>query len=271
MYTPRPYKDKNLNTIMKRNNKKKEFEQINNPLSEELCEFIGAMIRDGCISSYTDKDNRSHYHISITGHIKLDKQYLTEKIVPIIISTFGKTPTIILREKYNAIILNIYSKKIFKTLTKRFGFIPGKKTKTILIPNEILNSSENYIFATIREIFDTDGSIFLDRRKIYKNPYPRITLRIASEQLFTQVKTILEKHFSVYTLQKSLNEVEYHVIVIYGEKQLEKWMELIGFSNPRHLNKINKNKPLEGFEPSICGLQNHCYTELSHRGIRTEK
>ena len=78
--------------------------------------------------------------------------------------------------------------------------------------------------------------VFLDKRKAYANPYPRITISIASKPLFEQLSEILAKHFSLYCLEKKNRKI--YTIEIYGHKQIKKWMKLISFSNQRHLRKV---------------------------------
>ena len=211
---------------------------LNSPLSEELCEFIGALIGDGCIDSYVTKSGRPKYHINITGDAKLDKNYLTTRISPIVCDIFKVTPHIYFRKDCRAMVLNFYSKPLFSMLTKRFGFLAANKTFTVKIPEEIIASNEKFIFATIRGIFDTDGNVFIDKRKIYTKQYGRITIKTASGPLYYQLEEFLQKHFSLYSAVKMQKNVPICEITIYGNKQIEKWMRLVGFSNERHLSKI---------------------------------
>lgn len=220
------------------------------PLSKEFCEFIGAFIGDGCIDSYIDKNGKSKYHINITGDAKLDKNYLTEVMPSIVKNIFNIKPHIFFRNDSNAMTVNFYSRTLFTFLTKRFGFPAGKKTLTVKIPDEIFTSCEEFLFATIRGIFDTDGCVFLDKRKSYKIPYPRITLQIRSRPLFLQLKSFLSNYFSLYATHNI--KKDHYYLDIYGHKQFTKWMQLIGFSNQKHLTRIQENyKPWAGFEPAV--------------------
>ena len=121
-------------------------------------------------------------------------------------------------------------------LKDRFKFPKGKKVYSVKIPEEIMNGKKELLYATVRGIFDTDGCIYFDKRARYRKPYPRITLQIANKALFLQLKSILNKEFKVYASERS-NRKFY--IEIYGHEQLQKWMSVIGFSNPRHSDKIN--------------------------------
>lgn len=206
------------------------------PLSTELCELIGAIIGDGYVDSHVDEKGKSKYHIQIVGNSTLDKDYLLITLSTIAKNVFGINTNHYFRKDKKALNLNLHSKQLFVLLTKRFGFPIGPKTFTIKIPEEIMNSEEKFVFATIRGIFDTDGCVFLDKRKIYNKIYPRISLQTVSEPLFLQLKGFLSKHFSLYTYH-NIKRHNYYVEV-YGHKQVEKWMKLIGFSNSRNLRKV---------------------------------
>lgn len=209
---------------------------LSQPLSKELCELIGAIIGDGCVNGHIRKNGKPTYHMSITGDAKYDKDYLTNKMPAIINKLFGIPTYIYFKKDCRAIVLNFNSKQIFTLLTKRFGFLAGAKAFTVKIPEEIMQAGEDFIFAAIRGIFDTDGCVFFDKRKNYNMPYPRITLQIVSEPLFLQLKQFLENYFSLYVHNNAKRHS--YCIEVYGHKQLGKWMRLIGFSNQRHLRKI---------------------------------
>lgn len=212
-------------------------EKMELPLSESLCEFIGAIIGDGCIDGHRTKTGRSKYNIFITGNSDLDRDYLLKRISLIIEELFQKKPKVRYRLP-RTLILSIYSKKIFMILTERFGFVPGNKTYTASIPKEIMVSEDRYIFATIRGLIDTDGCVYLDRRSIYRSPYPRIVFTTVSRGLFLQIKGFLSKHFSIYAAEKRNLDGPFYEIVVYGQKQVSKWIKCIGFSNERHLRKL---------------------------------
>lgn len=238
---------------------------IDLPITEKLCEFLGAFIGDG----FTNKYGR-HYEISFAGDSNMDKNYLLNHISELAFESFGGLPSSnFFRKNANAMYLKFYSKQLFRLLTERFNFPAGVKCYSVKIPEEIMNSNEKYIFATIRGIFDTDGCVYLDKRKAYAKPYPRIKLETSSKDLFLQLKNFLLKHFKIYSLERDrpLKNSKYekhsktgvviktrnpsYVLDVYGHFQIKKWMDLIGFSNERHYSKIYKIlKPLEGIEPS---------------------
>lgn len=229
---------------------------LKTPLSLELCEFIGAFIGDGFSYSYKNR----HFQVGFSGDKCLDKNYLEERIPSLANSFYKVHHSLKTRKDSNGCELNFYSKQLYLFLTRRFGFPKGVKTYTITIPTEIMHNEEKFIFATIRGIFDTDGNVFIDKRKIYTCPYGRITQMTVSKSLHKQLKEFLQKHFSLYSAVKKQNGVPIYKITIYGNKQIRKWMQLIGFSNERHLCKIRDLLKLPvGFEPTTCGSP--CFLE----------
>lgn len=227
------------------------------PLTENLCEFIGAFIGDGNLNL----NKKGRFNVNIVGHSKLDYNYLTKYIPSLILPIIHRKTSVYFRKNTNAMRIGFSSKFLGKLLTERFRFPAGAKTYTVQIPEEIINAEERFVFATIRGIFDTDGCVFIDKRKIYLKPYPRITLQVTSQNLANQLEIFLSKYFKVYSSKtnrkikepKKFNSHEIYAVEIYGLEQLEKWMKLIGFSNERHSNKVKPlfdDKLLAGFEPA---------------------
>ena len=214
--------------------------QINSEqlLSKKLCEFVGTYIGDG----YMDKGTG----IGVVGDSRLDANYF-EYLYKNVDYLFGIKGRLLKRKDKNAIYLKFNSINLSKMFISRFGFPNGSKTYTVTIPKEIMDSNEEFIFSAVRGIFDTDGCVFFDKRKQYAKPYPRITLQMVSKPLIEQLVNILSKHFTVFSRTDGKRTI--YSIEIYGHKQLEKWMGLIGFSNERHLSKIRKELQA-GIEPA---------------------
>lgn len=75
--------------------------------------------------------------------------------------------------------------------------------------------------------------------------------------------------FEDATVRKEFFEGVKSALALNSWLQVAKWMDLIGFSNERHLSKIKlleKSKPKEGFEPSTYSLPRNCATRLCHFG-----
>ena len=209
------------------NGVKYEFD-INMLISEELSEFIGAIIGDG----FTNKYGHS-YETQITGDRVLDKEYYHSVLGPICKKLFKISPKIV--ERPGRINLTIYSKRLYELLVHRFGIPPGIKCYTVMVPREILIGDKKMLRATLRGMFNTDGGVGFDKRKIYKKPYIRVNYTSASRALIDQLGKILHEFeipYSVHTNRKS------QIIQINGEKNVRMFLNKIGFSNKRHLKKI---------------------------------
>lgn len=87
---------------------------------------------------------------------------------------------------------------------------------------------------------DTDGTLFFSK-KTYSCPiYPAIELRTYNEKLAKQLETLLLQNGFRARLRGKEKE-GYHV-ALYGAEMLRRWINEIGFSNPRHANKILRQK-----------------------------
>lgn len=205
---------------------------VNQPLSEDLCEFLGAFIGDGFTGKYGGT-----YLTQFTGDVQLDRDYLLTHIVSIAKNLFkGTSAHPLIAPTKNYCRLSFYSQCLFGLLTERFEMPIGQKSHTVQIPAEIMHSNEKLMFAVIRGLWDTDGCIFYDRRAAYPRPYPRLTLQIASRPLYSQLKEFLSKYFKIYSLERK-NACSF-TIEIYGYDQLRRYMKYIGFSNKRHIDRI---------------------------------
>lgn len=199
------------------------------PLSEELCEFLGAFIGDG----FTNKYGR-HYQTQIIGDPILDFHYYHFVLKPLIIKLFNYKPYIY--KNGRGLKFSLGSKRIFEILTRRFNFPKGVKCYTVKIPEEIMNSEDRFIRATLIGMFNTDGGVGFDKRKIYKKPYIRINYTSASIDLIDQLKDLLSR-FSInytYYFQDDITQM----IQINGEANVKDFIKKIGFTNKRHLDKI---------------------------------
>ncbi|MBP7708651.1 hypothetical protein KA107_03120 [Candidatus Pacearchaeota archaeon] len=206
---------------------KYEFD-INMPLSEELCEFIGVIIGDGFTNRYGHM-----YQTQVTGDKNLDLEYYRDIFKPVVDKLFPINATLVIRK--DCLRLNFYSKRLFEMLTKRFKIPAGIKCYSVKIPSEILNAGEPFVNATLRGMFNTDGGVGLDKRKTYKKPYIRVNYTSVSSKLIEQIHNLLNKFNIPHSIHKKDNS---QMIQINGKENVKIFLEHIGFSNPRSLNKV---------------------------------
>jgi hypothetical protein len=211
---------------LKELNTKPKFD-INMPLNKELAYFIGLFIGDGFCNKYG-----RHYQIQFVGH-KKELEYYKETIFNISKKLFGWHPKIIENQNVNFIRINFNSKYLFFMLTERFKITAGRKSTTVLIPDEIIKSSSNNLLSCIAGLFDAEGCVFIDKRKIYNNPYIRFEFHVHNPSLIKQLSFILYKNnLNHYT------NVERGRIIFYGNNSIRKFLKKIPLKNPKHLLKF---------------------------------
>lgn len=207
-------------------------------LSEELCEIIGCFIGDG--HAYKTKDN--HYIVQFSGHAALEKDYYEKIICPYILKLFNSVGHIKKVKEKNVLRINFYSKSFYYFLKEFLDLKSSNKTSTINIPDFLFEEQNSlYLNKLIRSLIDTDGYVFLDKRSLYKKPYPRICFYTTSEPLYNQLVNHLPKYFNIRTYQRNRNPPKTKTsftIEIYGFDQLNTWIKMIGFSNQKHLSKL---------------------------------
>ncbi len=179
--------------------------------------------------------------VEFSGDKTLDKEYFETVLIPLLGTVLPGVP---FHTSFHSdchcrtIRLNSYAAAHFFL---DFGFSYGPKSHTVHIPTRFYFDQE-LLFRVIRGVFDADGCVFLDTRPVYARPYPRISFSTVSWTLYSQLVCILEPLFPLY-LHEVKNRGAY-VLEIYGYKNVEQWMKTIGFSNPRHLHKIQSILPL---------------------------
>ncbi len=156
-------------------------------------------------------------------------------MVPIIKNELDYIPRIYFYQ--GAVIFRINNKK-FVSFLKSLGIPTGKfKSKNVLIPKIICNSWKK-TKNCIRGIFDTDGSIYFDKRAVYSKPYPRVELHMSNLGLLEQLYSILKKHEFNVTISKKKS-----CIYLNGFKETRKFLTEIGFANPKHHRRIKRLYP----------------------------
>ena len=209
---------------------------INISLNKELAYFIGLFIGDG----FTNKYNR-YYITQFTGDKRFEKEFYSSLITNYSKSLFNLNPIICEDKNANALRFNLYSKDLFNLITKRFKISVGRKSKTVLIPDEILNSEPAIVKSCIRGLYDAEGCVFFDKRDSYRTSYPRIDLHMNNLELLKQIYSLLNR----FEIKCTLGTIKDNLrVVIYGENQVRRFVRKIGLSNPKHLKKLEVLKKI---------------------------
>ena len=197
-------------------------------ITKEFAELIGIMYGDGCLSSYKKK-----YIIYICGHKQDDRDYHEKTTKRLFLHIFGKEVRIQERKKENALFIRFSDKKIFSILNS-IGIPIGKKYDYLKVPNCIVNNS-NFAVCFVRGLADTDGSIIFSKQHRDTHYYPRIEIASKSKTFLEEVLLILTSNGFYGSVSKK--GIHYR-LEIPGFKNLQRWLNLIGFNNPKHINKI---------------------------------
>ena len=198
-------------------------------ISHELCEFVGAIIGNGNL--WTDG---SRYRVELTGDPALDKEYFSY-LTGVSCLLFKKKPYLT-RVHQRGLRWRLQSKHAYSLLLE-LGLPAGAgKSHNVTIPDRIIHENWDLSKWTIRGIMDTDGTLFFSK-KTYDQPiYPTIELRTCSTGLAKQMERLLLQNGFRARLRGDEKE-GYHV-ALYGSEMLRKWVNEIGFSNPKHSNKL---------------------------------
>ena len=196
-------------------------------INEELAELVGAFIGDGLIGRYGSPSKS--YHVEFSGNSIYEREYYNF-LSKIITRHFDVNPRFkIIGGTLRMLITYKQMYRFFRDL----GFPSGIKNNIVRIPSELYNS--NMVKFVVRGIFDTDGFFFLDKRKIYEKPYPRMGFSTKSSKLFCQINDLfLNSGYIVYTRVDKRSDI-YH-LEIYGTKQIRKWLSEYGIRNERKKN-----------------------------------
>lgn len=210
-------------------------------LSSELAEVTGTLIGDGCLSKYFVKaENRWRYEIAFTGNGD-EFEYYLNFVQPMFQKYFGIKGRLFHRKDCSTRfhILSIQAFDFFSNL----GIPIGEKSKTVFIPISILEN-KSLLISCLRGILDTDGSVYKRYSKKYKN-HSRHYASLLTIQFKTVSRQLIEDvHNSLILLSIFPSRITHkenaYVIYITNQKEISKFIEIIGFRNTHHLNRLAK-------------------------------
>lgn len=188
-----------------------------------LAEFMGILLGDGGITSR---------QVSITLHKEDDKEYIRH-VAKICEDLFKTSPSLIYHKGEMVCDIIISRTKLVSYLLS-LGLLVGNKVKQqVNVPTWVSNS-RSYAKNCLRGLFDTDGCFYLDKHrykdKIYYNCGMNFTNR--SLPLLNFFKDKLEQyHFNPTQSTK-------YSVFLRKEKEIIRYFQEIGSSNPKHFNKF---------------------------------
>jgi len=219
-------------------------------IDEDLAEEIGIHIGDGMMNHYP---KLRMYYIKYVGHLE-EKEVYGNHIIKLVKKLYKpKHIGLGINQKgTNCYRITIVSKEMFDA-KKKLGLVPGPKYK-IYVPVKILKS-RRFFCSFMRGLFDTDGTLYFEKKRRDINYYPKIKIEMESKNVILHCANKLKKlKFNVSTSfnciqRKEGKEFTTHRLVISGSNGLEKWMQLIGSNNLKHTTKYDVWKRF-GYCPS---------------------
>ena len=197
--------------------------------NEELAELWGIMLGDG----YLQKKQAYKigvYGIKVAGHAIDDKEYLDNYVASLIKKLFNVKVRFHTGKNSNSYYAIADSRKIVDFFEKE-GFKAGNKiVNQVTIPKWIMEDNKS-LAACLRGLYDTDGSFY---RLTNQNSY-QVHFKNHNFTLLQDLRKGLIK-LGIIPSKIICNKS----IVITKRSEIEKFYKVIGFSNPKHLNKIKK-------------------------------
>lgn len=200
--------------------------------SPELVEFVGIMLGDGnvFVREHTHGRSKAVHQVRICGNKTFEQEYMLNFVSPLIHFLFKTNTFTKLAKSQDAMYVCVNSKNLVNYLGT-IGLPPGnKKHNKISIPNWIKQNPE-FLKACIRGLVDTDGSV---HHLSNKDPHLiRINFSSHNPVLFDDFYNCLTE------LGYRCCKTEYHNICITAKQHVNKYITEIGFSNTKHLKRLN--------------------------------
>ncbi|HPW34708.1 MAG TPA: LAGLIDADG family homing endonuclease [Candidatus Paceibacterota bacterium] len=197
----------------------KTIVSLPNKYSSDLAEFFGILLGDGCVSKY---------FLKISLNSIADFKYIP-LVTRLLKKLFrGASISLLKRRNQNMIEVQISSKEVCDYIRK-IGF----ESKTRYIPNWILKNS-NFFIATIRGLFDTEGSVGI---KYFNGK---------SGKYFYKQLTVTNKNKNILVfLQKYLEVLKYHPtnnsnknIYISNSNDINRYLNEVVPHNPKLTKRL---------------------------------
>lgn len=193
------------------------------PRSEELAEFVGIILGDGCISQR---------QIVVTLHATDDKEY--GEFVCSLIKKLFKVPVVVSPDKkYAAVDFVISRSELVRFCIEKLGLKKGSKVRQQVDIPDWVRRNKKYSIACVRGLVDTDGCIFTHRYKVNEKIYSYKKLSFTNHSLPLRQ--------SVFEILKDLGLrvrlANAYDVRIDAKKDMEKYFQIVGSHNPKHLKR----------------------------------
>ncbi len=201
--------------------------------SHKLAEFVGILLGDGCIGVYPCKSSRGvrpQYRIKISLDAVVDASYISY-VGDLIKDLFNICPVIRYRKNENTCDILIFRRQVWDFLTQQVGVKVSPKWGRAEIPGQY--QCPDFERDVVRGYFDTDGCVVITENNGIV--YPRLEMKVCPSPMQEQFVQILRNNN--FNVRVSLLDKKKIRIQMNGKRELRKWVDMIGFMNPKHTQK----------------------------------
>lgn len=195
--------------------------------SENLAELIGIIYGDGAIGN--------PWQVTISLNSITDAAY-AKYVNLLIFSLFGLEAKLRKRPNQNTLVVVLTSTAAVDFLVEKGAARGNKLINVKAVPSWIL-ANNDYKRLFVRGIVDTDGCIYFHSHFIKGKKYVNIGLCFTnySPEIVSEISSILTRRsIKAHVTDKGRR------IYLYSEKQVAKYLDEFGSSNPRILEKYAK-------------------------------
>lgn len=193
--------------------------------SKNLSELVGILIGDG---------NISRYQTRVSLDIIKDIEYAD--FVKNLFETLFKTRASLFRNEKKSTIDVIVSSKSLTEFLINLGLPQGNKIKQQIDIPDWIKKDNSYKKACLRGIFDTDGSVYLDKHfykgKEYKSM--NIDFTSASKPLLRSIRKVL------VDIGFTPTSSYYKSVKLRRKNEVISFFDVIGSSNIKHIRRYKK-------------------------------
>lgn len=202
---------------------------------ELIAEFIGIMLGDGNFKIYPTKAGnkiKQQHRIKVTLDSR-NGQYVNY-VANMFREVLNVEPRLYYKKKENAVDIATFRKDTFFYLLNNIGLKLSPKWNNMLIPNGYEKGKLSLL--VLKGLFDTDGCV-----TIYNNNgtiYPRLEIKLSPCPAQEQISKILEEfgfRYKIQNLDRGKTSIR-----ISGKTELKKWFQLVGSSNPVHIDRCER-------------------------------
>lgn len=190
--------------------------------SAKLAELMGILMGDGHVGVYQAS-------VATSSETDSEHAYFVAELFGTI---FGIHPTVTKRANKNVLTIVLSSKMACSHLVA-LGMPQGNKLKMGLYPPTWIINNPAYAAAFVRGLIDTDGCVYEDRHIIKGKTYTSTCIA------FTSASSELLDYLQEFLISRAISATRWgRHVRIRRKKDVAKYAQEIGFSNPKHARKI---------------------------------